>query len=306
MAKILVSGLINIETTLRIEGFPLHYNPVNDPLFGENSSVSGVGYNVAKALTVLGNQVKFLSLIGQGMAATQVRDALAIDNIATKYVLGTAQDTPQSVILYDRIGNRQIHVDLKNVQELQYPPVLFEEALPDCDLLALCNINFSRPMLDKAKAAGKLVATDVHTIASLDNDYDRDFMAAADILFLSDEHLPCQPEDFARQLMEHFQPRVLVIGLGVEGALLAVRDDDFIGHFPAVQTRPVVNTIGAGDALFSAFLHAYMQTRNPIAAIKKAIIFASYKIGGTSAAEGFLSSAELEKLSNQSDYQINH
>ncbi len=296
MAKILVSGLINIETTLRIEGFPLHYNPVNYPFFGVNSSVSGVGYNVAKALTTLGNPVKFLSLIGQGMAATQVRDALAIDNIATKYVLGTAQDTPQSVILYDRLGNRQIHVDLKNVQELTYPPALFEEAIEDCDLLALCNINFSRPMLAKAQQAGKLIATDVHTVASLDDDYDRDFMAAADILFLSDEYLPCQPEHFAHQIMERYQPRLLVIGLGAEGALLAVRDDNFVSRFPAVQTRPVVNTIGAGDALFSAFLHAYMQSHNPIDAIKKAIIFASYKIGGTSAAEGFLSDSELEKL----------
>jgi sugar/nucleoside kinase (ribokinase family) len=305
MAKILVSGLINIETTLRIEGFPLHYNPVNYPFFGVNSSVSGVGYNVAKALTTLGNRVKFLSLIGQGMAATQVRDALAIDNIATKYVLGTAQDTPQSVILYDRLGNRQIHVDLKNVQELQYPPALFEEAILDCDLLALCNINFSRPLLEKARAAGKLVATDVHTIASLYDTYDRDFMAAADILFLSDEHLPCQPEHFARQIMEHYRPRVLVIGLGAAGALLAVRDDGFNGFFPAVQTRPVVNTIGAGDALFSAFLHAYMQTRNPVEAIQKAIVFASYKIGGTSAAEGFLNAAALDRLYTEVEGRFN-
>jgi ribokinase len=306
MAKILVSGLINIETTLRIEGFPLHYNPVNYPFFGVNSSVSGVGYNVAKALTTLGDQVKFLSLIGQGMAATQVRDSLAIDNIATKYVLGTAQDTPQSVILYDRLGNRQIHVDLKNVQELTYPPTLFERAIQDCDLLALCNVNFSRAMLAKAKEAGKLIATDVHTVASLDDNYDRDFMAAADILFLSDEHLPCQPENFARQVMEHFSPRLLVIGLGAAGALLAVRDDSFIDRFPAVQTRPVVNTIGAGDALFSAFLHAYMQSRDPIQAIKKAVVFASYKIGGTSASEGFLNDAELEKLYGEVADQLNY
>ena len=151
-----------------------------------------------------------------------------------------------------------------------------------------------------------LPVTDVHTVASLDDDYDRDFMAAADILFLSDEYLPCQPEHFARQIMDRYRPRLLVIGLGAEGALLAVRDDNFVSRFPAVQTRPVVNTIGAGDALFSAFLHAYMQSRNPISAIKKAIIFASYKIGGTSAAEGFLSDSELDKLFGEVADQLNY
>ena len=98
-------------------------------------------------------------------------------------------------------------------------------------------------------------------------------------------------------------------GGGVSGVQVvdgAVHDDNFVSRFPAVQTRPVVNTIGAGDALFSAFLHAYMQSRNPIDAIKKAIVFASHKIGGTSAAEGFLSDSELEKLYAEVADQLNY
>jgi len=54
VASILVSGLINLETTLRVEGFPVPYAPVRFPFFGVNGTVSGVGYNVAKALTTLG------------------------------------------------------------------------------------------------------------------------------------------------------------------------------------------------------------------------------------------------------------
>jgi len=78
MPSILVSGLINIETTLRIAEFPLAYNPVHYPFNGIESSVSGVGYNLAKALTRLGNQVEFLSLIGRNeYAANLVRAALA-------------------------------------------------------------------------------------------------------------------------------------------------------------------------------------------------------------------------------------
>ncbi len=55
-----------------------------------------------------------------------------------------------------------------------------------------------------------------------------------------------------------------MIGLGEKGALLAVRKDNVIERVPAVTTRKVINTIGAGDALFSAFLHSYQRTKNPI------------------------------------------
>jgi acarbose 7IV-phosphotransferase len=296
--SILVSGLINLEITLRVEGFPIHYTPVNYPFFGVNSSVSGVGYNVAKALTTLGDDLRFLSLIGQDQAGTLVRHQLHSDNINGTFVLGELAQTPHSVILYDGEGKRQINVDLKDIQERVYPVERYQEAAADCSLAALCNINFSRPFLSKARLAGKTVATDVHTISNLDDDYNRDFMVAADILFMSDEHLPMSPEDWARQIQNRYGNRIIVIGLGSQGALLAVRDDHFMERIPAVVTRPVVNTIGAGDALFSAFVHCYNQTQDPYESIRKAMIFASYKIGATGAADGFLTAEALEGLVN--------
>lgn len=296
MANILVSGLINIETTLKVEGFPIPYFPVTYPFFGVNSSVSGVGFNLAKALSTLGNQVKFLSIIGRDLAGEQVRMVLQRAGIDERYILARIDQTAQSVILYEASGRREIHVDLKNLQEQVYPAAPFEEAATGCDLLALCNINFSRPLLTRAKALGKPVATDVHALSNLHDDYNRDFMAAADILFLSHEALPTAPEEFARQILEHYPVQIVVIGLGGEGALLSVRRDGFMGRFPAVRTRPVVNTIGAGDALFSAFLHSYASHPDPYLALRKAIVFASYKIGATSAADGFLDAPGLERL----------
>ena len=266
MSNVLVSGLINIETTLRIEGFPLQYNPVNYPFFGINSSVSGVGYNVAKAMTKLGDGVTFVSVIGRDVAATQVRQALAADHIPDGYVLPDVTQTAQSVILYDRDGRRQIHVDLKDIQEHHYPAEVFRRAAQGCDLLVLCNINFSRPFLGLGREAGKLIATDVHAISSLEDDYNRDFMQAAHILFMSDERLPDAPEVWAAEVMTRYGPEVLVIGMGERGALL------------------------------SSFCHVYLQTGNPYEAARKAVVFASYKIGALSAADGFLDADALDRL----------
>ena len=44
--RITVSGLINIETTLKVRKFPIEYYPIDYPFFGVQSEVSGVAYNV--------------------------------------------------------------------------------------------------------------------------------------------------------------------------------------------------------------------------------------------------------------------
>jgi ribokinase len=295
MSKVLVAGLINIETTVKVDGFPIHFTPVRYPFFGVHATISGVGYNVAKALTTLGDEVRFLSLIGQDMAGRMVTEQLATDNMPADYVLSTLDETPRSVIMYDDEGRRQINVDLKDIQETAYPLVHVEGALAGCSVAALCNINFSRPMLALAKAAGIPIATDVHALGNLNDDYNQEYMAAADILFLSDEHLPGAPEDCARQLQARFGTPIIVIGLGAAGALLAIQDENFMARFPAVYTRPVVNTIGAGDALFSAFVHFYGQQLDAQLALRKAIVFASYKIGVAGAADGFLNEDGVEE-----------
>lgn len=294
--RILVAGLINIETTLRIESFPLAYNPVNFPFFGVASSVSGVGYNVAKALTLLGNEVDFLSLIGNDGAAESVRRALAAIPVDDSHCLSELAQTCQSVILYDASGRRQIHSDLKDIQERSYPLDRALALLPAADACVLCNINFARPLLQPARDAGLLVACDVHALRALDAEYEQDFLRAAHVLFLSHERLPQPPEEVARELIARFGTSIVVIGMGGEGALLAVRDDGFVGRFPAVQQRPIVSTIGAGDALFSAFLDSYLRTRNPWAALSRAMRYAAWKIGAASASEGLLSAAELDAL----------
>lgn len=275
MAKILVSGLINLETTLRVDSFPLDYEPVRYPFHGAASTVSGVGYNLSKALNTLGDQVTLLSLIGADPPGWLARQALAQDGLPDAGVLTCPTATAQSVILYEPGGRRQIHVDLKDLQEQVYPPEGIPAALSACDLAVLCNINFSRPMLAAARQAGVPVATDVHTISDLDDPYNRDFMAAADILFMSDERLPCSPEDWAARLLERYPAEIMVIGLGAQGALLAVRHDGFSGRFPAVHLRPVVNSIGAGDALFSCFLHEYLAQPDPYRALQGAQVFAA-------------------------------
>lgn len=295
MSKILVAGLINIETTLQVDGFPIGYSPVRYPFFGVNSTVSGVGVNVSKALHTLSDEVRFLSIVGRDLAAEMALSTLAGAGLPTEGVLRGMEKTAQSVILYDKNGQRQVNVDLKDIQETAYPVERFDQALAGCGLAALCNINFARPFLSRARQAGIPIATDVHAISDLNDAYNADFMRAADILFMSHEGLPEASEEWARRVQGQYGNAIIVIGLGSEGALLAVKRDQFVRRFPAVATRPVVNTIGAGDALFSCFVHYFAKTGDPYRALRRAVYFASWKIGEAGAADGFLTEAEVEQ-----------
>ena len=296
MPRILVSGLVDLETTVKVDEFPIAYFPVRYPFFGVASAVSGVGYNVAKALKALGDAPLLLSLIGPDLAGRQVRDALSRDGLDFFWVRDGASETAQSVILYDGEGRRQIHVDLKDVQDRAYPRELFEQALGVCDAAALCNVNFSRPFLSAARNAGKLVATDVHALTTLDDPYNTDFLKAAQVVFLSDESLPVGAEEFARELGARYAPEVVVVGMGERGALLHLPAEGSFEKVAAVKTRPVVSTVGAGDALFSAFLDGYVRDRDARRALRRAVVFASWKIGAASASDGFLAPAALAQL----------
>ncbi|MCX7772447.1 MAG: carbohydrate kinase family protein [Clostridia bacterium] len=297
MSRVLVAGLTNIETTLKIEGFPIAYNPVNFPFFGVASTVSGVGINLAKAFTALGDKVDLLTLLGNDMQANAVYEELTKCGVSTEHVLkASIKETPQSVILYDPTGRRQIYTDLKDIQEAVYPAQVYNEALDKCDIAAICNINFSRPLLKAAKEKGKLIATDVHVLKDIHDAYNSDYMRHANILFMSNEGISEPYEDFAKELLAEYDNDILVIGLGSQGALLYVKKDNFMGRFKAVQTRQIINTIGAGDSLFTSFVHYYAKTGDPYESIKRAIVFASWKIGEKGAAQGFLSETQLEEL----------
>ena len=117
MANILVSGLINTETTVRVRQFPVNYYPIDYPFFGVNTAVSGVAYNISKALKTLGDDVTLLTMTGRDFPAEYIQSQLCTAGIGTDWVRPRLKETPNSVVLYDGEGKRQIYCDLKDIQE---------------------------------------------------------------------------------------------------------------------------------------------------------------------------------------------
>lgn len=297
--KLFVSGLINVETYLKIRSFPVTYYPVDYPFFGINSAVSGVGYNIGSAARVLGDEVTFASVVGKDAEAKRIIEALDAAGVDRRYIFDNIIDeTPVSVMLYEpgEDGRRQMYCDLKDVQEKALDAELLRSAVYDADMCVLCNVNFNRALLPIAKEAGKLIATDVHMLNNVKDPFNRDFMRYADILFLSDEDIPTPPRDFVTALKNEYKADIIVMGMGADGALLYERKTDCMLHMPAYSLGGVVNTVGAGDALFAAFIHYYNKLGgNAVEALKRAQIFAALKIRCDGGSVGFSTEAQVEE-----------
>ena len=294
MSRILISGLVNTETTVRVRQFPIPYYPIDYPFFGVGTAASGVGYNLSAALRSLGDQVTLLSMTGDDFSAQLVRQELQKLGVETGGIRSCLRETPASVALYDEEGKRQIYCDLKDIQETDYgfTPQVCNQA----DLVIACNINYNRPLLKAAKEAGKTIATDVHVLRDIHDDYNRDFMAAADILFLSDEGIGEDYRGFLTQLGQTYHNRIIVLGRGRKGAAMHIPKTGAFHELPAVKIGKVVNTVGAGDALFGAFLHYHATGLKPLEALKRAQIFASAKIRVSGASKGFITAREVDEF----------
>ena len=297
--NILVSGLLNVETTVSVRGFPINYYPIDYPFFGINSNVSGVGFNIAKALTILGDNVDLFSFLGKDYEAARILQQLDNDNIRTENIHQCLKNTPVSTVLFDPEGRRQIYCDLKDIQEQMINPDESGLISERYDLAVLCNINFNRRLIAAARQKGKLTATDVHVLSDVHDEYNRDFMSNADILFLSDEKIPGKPEEFIKELYHCYHNSIIVIGMGAKGAMLHDAEKGEAVVIPAYSTGKIVNTIGAGDALFSAFLHFYTKDSDAESALRKAVVFAGIKIGYNGASVGFCKENDIESVINQ-------
>ena len=114
-ARIWVSGLVNVETTVPVRRFPVEYYPIDYPFFGVRSAVSGVGLNVAAALRTLGDEVVLASMTGQDFSGSQIRAELQARSISGALVRPVLRETPASVVLYAPDGRRQVYCDLKDI-----------------------------------------------------------------------------------------------------------------------------------------------------------------------------------------------
>ncbi|WP_147341390.1 carbohydrate kinase family protein [Actinomadura logoneensis] len=274
---VLVAGAVSLYATVGVRDFPVAYASRRKPSWME-FSCSGVALSVARVQRAFGHRVRLCALVGDDSAGTAVRAELARLGLLGPGVLRTAVSTT-GVVLVNEQGRRMGLPHLAPLDHEVYPWETLETQAGGADLLVLTNVRPLRPLLGRAAELGVPIAVDLHQTDGPDNRYNRPWLEHADIVFASHERLP-EPETWAREVFRrHPRCGVLGVGMGARGAAVALRDGRLVRVAAAVRGGPVVNTSGAGDALFSTFLAVWLRTRDPVAALRAGVVHAGWKIG---------------------------
>ena len=294
MSKFLVSGILQRETIVKIDTLPIEYQPVTDTFGSIHSGIGGDSYNEAIALKWLGNDVNFFTMIGSEENSSILNSNNNDIVLNTDFVLPKLYATPAAVIFYDKSRKQQIFEDIKDSRSIEYDLDLFKAQLPGAEMLITANANFCRPLLQAALEDGKNIAVNIRKFKYETEQYNKFFLENADYLYLSDDNLAEDPYDFVKYIAEKYHPEIIILGQGADGLLIYSEKEGTYAHFNSVKTNEIVNTVGAGNALFSCFLHYYNKTGDHNFSIKNALLFASYKIGFMGTSNGFMTEKEIE------------
>lgn len=296
MSKFMVAGFVQFETIVKVDVLPLPYKQFESIPEMIDTDIGGAGFNKAMALRWLGNEVDFMSMVARNLSKRQIEAYLKRNEVdlSTDYVLPMLDGMPTSVILYCN-GKKQTFEDVKDIRHVEYDYDLLESRIQDKDMVVMSNCNFCRPIIGLAKKYNKPIALNVRSMRAEKIAPKEDFMAAADILYISDDDIECNPYDIVNECREKYDPKILIMGLGNNGAILYTKEDNSVLDYRPVKTNEIVNTVGAGNALFSAFIHYYVKTKDAKEAIKNALLFASYKIGFVGTSNGFMTEEQIEQ-----------
>lgn len=256
---IVVAGIVNVETTVRVDGFPLEYAKTRFVPGGVTDRLGGVGFNVASGLSALGASVRLLTHLGDDVAGVCAQQELAqLEGLHLDDVVRTLA-TPRSTVLAGPDGAGAIFSDLKDAQEFIYPQELYKSAFSSAQHFHATNINWALPLAVAAKERGLPVSTDVQALADPINDaYNARFLEVADVVLFSGENLLMSPEEAIAETLRKFSTDIAVCTLGRNGVVAQSRGGRFIHMHPS-RVSLSHNATGAGDAFAAGFLWGRCQ-----------------------------------------------
>jgi sugar/nucleoside kinase (ribokinase family) len=292
--KIVVAGVTSLYMSMGVEQFPVQLAHRARPTW-MRCGVTGAAGHIAQILQRLGDDVQLCTIAGRDAAGRAIRADLQDRGLLGRGVVeGPASSL--GVVLVAPDGSRTGYPYLAAVNTAEFPAEVFCEYAQGADLAVMTNARFVQPLIEHATKFDLPIAVDVHLISDVDDEYNRPWLEAADIVFCSHERLPCPPEEWVARIFKRYPGCEMAgIGLGPDGCLLGLRDGTLIAA-PAIVSRGVVNTSGAGDALFASFLHGWLATGNPVGALESAAMYAGWKIGDSFPGASLLTESDLAKL----------
>lgn len=281
-------------------------------------SMAGSESNVAIGLARLGHSVRWGGRIGADEVGTFILRTLRSESVLVDTVL-VDPERPTGLMLSERRISDFSRVSYYRERSAGSALSRSDAALALAKIPRILHVTGITPAISESAAAavdwavrhahdlGALVSVDVNYRARLWSiDEARPTLSAlvrsADIVIASEDELgivvatPFDELAAAGELAE-FGVRDLVIKRGARGA--TVWRDSIAHHADAIRV-PVLDTIGAGDALTAGYLSGVLDGLSSATALYRGIVTASFAVAAVGDWEGLPNRDELSLLDHES------
>jgi ribokinase len=271
-------GNINLDIT-----FKLHRMPSLDENIRTNESWIGTGgsaVNYSIAIRKLGRYVNLVARAGRDAGKLGLLDYLEEVGVNTEYVsIDDVYDTGKVVILLLLDNDSRVLITYRGANDR-----LSLDDIPCNDQRALYHFASVNPELVIAfseKCRSHILSYDPGGWV-FNNPYGViDTAQHVDILHMNRvEYLSIRERthvDLETIQVTTGRPSIMTVKRGEEGAYLYWGKRKYSGHLESASIQ-VIDTTGAGDAFDAAFNLTYIETGNPLLALKKAIAAGSLKV----------------------------
>lgn len=275
MKRVLVVGGVAYNTLIYLEHFP---EPRSQTVFSRryHETVGETGAGKALNLQRLGLQTTLHGMIGDDDYGRRILEAMKQSGITFLHDVDPA-GTERHVNLMAETGGRiSIYMAYATYEPL-FDAARLESLLAVQDYVVLNIINYARHLIPAVRASGKDIWCDIHDWDGK-NAHHRDFVDAADYLFLSSDSMP----DFRAFMQKRIDAgkKLAVCTHGRQGSTALTAEGRWI-ETPILEDYPRVDTNGAGDGFFAGYLYAHSKGYPPEKCLRIATIVAGLCVTST-------------------------
>lgn len=288
--RVLVVGGLSWNSMLQLGELP---EPRPQTIFSRHfhETVGSTGAGKAMNLARLGFDVTLHAMLGEDLWGDLVRQRLQrepfrllydVDPAGTERHVNLMADSGARISIYATYGTFEPSIDMARLESL----------MAHTDVLALNINNYCRRLIPLARRLGLAIWCDIHDWEG-ENEYHRDFVEAADFLFLSSDRMPDYRAWMARRVAAG--ARLVVCTHGKQGATALTADGQWI-ETPALTGGPVIDTNGAGDAFFAGYLYGHTRGDEPACCMQIGAAAAALAVASTELAHPELSPGRVHEL----------
>ncbi len=288
-----VIGAAGIDTNIYLYSNDVDFSV--EANFSRNRDYIGcAGGYCSRLFRAQGKSTAFIGTVGGDFQGRYIREEFVRDGIDMTGLFTDPEGTIRSVNFMYKDGRRKNFYDGKGAMNLRPEMGLCKGILQRSKIAHFSIVNWARYLLPVSREAGNIIACDVQDINDPNDEYRKEFIDSADVLFFSAVNFP-DPTPLLNRFMEGKPERIVICGRGAEGC--AVGMNGIIKFYPPVEIDiPVTDTNGAGDSLAVGFLSAYFLDGYGLDdAVMRAQITARYTCTIEASTSDFITPSQLER-----------